>query len=134
LLNKFYKYIRTKASIPIRQIGHDRSEWPQGTHVARWPQGMQARRFSSSKHRTQRFDDDASFAWTFSGNIVFFVLISFFSSVFIIESSRFPSLATESDADDISTSVLFEEFVKEVAAAACSRARIAIILLKLTIC
>jgi hypothetical protein len=83
---------------------------------------MQARRFSSSKHRTQRFDDDESSVPPFPGNVDLLALPSFFSSVLIAGSSAFPSPATESDVDDISTSVLIEEFVSDAAAAACSRA------------
>jgi hypothetical protein len=41
-------------------MGQDLSECPHGTHVAKWPQGMQARRFSSDKHRTHGLTGDES--------------------------------------------------------------------------
>jgi hypothetical protein len=88
---------------------------------------MHASRFSSSKQRTQRFDDDESSGGTFTGTFVFSVLLSFFSSVLGDDFSGCPSTTTESDDVDISTSVVFEEFVVDDVEAACSRARIAII-------
>ena len=47
--------MRTKASISLRHMGHDRNEWPHGTHVAKWPHGMHASRFSSLMQSAQGF-------------------------------------------------------------------------------
>jgi hypothetical protein len=88
---------------------------------------MQARRFSSSKQRTQRFDDDESSAGAFTGTFIFSVLLSFLSSVLPGGASGYPSTTTESDDVDISMSVVVKEFVIDDAEAACSRARISII-------
>ncbi len=86
---------------------------------------MHARRFSSSKQRTHRFDDDESSAGAFPGSFVFPILLSLLSSVLPDDPSGCPSTTTESDDADISTSVLFEEFVidddDDVVNAACSR-------------
>jgi hypothetical protein len=88
---------------------------------------MQARRFSSSKHRTQRLEDDESFLTTFIG-------FDAVSSVITADSPELPSPTLDSDEVVMSTSVLFEEFVNDAEQAACSRARISIILTELIVC
>jgi len=98
--------------------------------VARCPQGMQARRLSSVKHRTQRFDDDESSACFCSGKFTFASLISFFSPFIITGSFELPSVTEDSDGVNISTSALFAVFVRDVADELCSRAAISAILLK----
>ncbi len=91
---------------------------------------MHARRFSSSRHRTQTFDVESS-VWPFTGTFAVSFLISFFSSMLIADCLILSSPGIDSDDVDISTSVLFEEFVSTDVSAACSRARISIILSEL---
>lgn len=115
-------------------MGHDRRECPQGTQVARWPQGIQARRFSSVRHKTQGFNGDESSIWlcavvSITDDFRFFVCWSVSVGVGV-------SISLEADSDDvdISTSVLLEESVKDDEQAPCSRAWIAITLLESTFC
>jgi hypothetical protein len=95
-----------------------------------WPQGKQARRFSSVKHRAQRFDDDEVSTRFFAEPLFFPSMISFFSRVVISNSFELASVVTDSDDVDISASVPLDEFVKDDVAAACSRATISVRILK----
>jgi hypothetical protein len=114
--------MRTNASISRRHIGHDRSEWPQGTQVAKWPQGIQASRFSSVKHKTQGFNGNDSFVWfckvvSIKDDLRFFVCLSP-----AVDAGVSVSFGIDSDDVDISTSVLLEGFIGDDEQAACSRA------------
>ena len=118
--------MRTNASMAVRQIGHDRNECPQGTHVARCPHGIHASLFSSSRQRTHKFDDPESSAGALTGIFGFSALLSFLSSVLADAGSGYPSTTTESDDVDISTSVVPDEFVIDDVDVSCGRARVAI--------
>ncbi len=110
--------MRTKASISRRHIGHKRRLCPHATQVVKCPHGMQARRFSSVKHKTQGFDGDESSIGrckvvSIADDVRFFVCCS---------AVVFNSLRTDSDDVDMSTSVVLEESVRDDEQSACSRA------------
>jgi hypothetical protein len=79
-------------------MGHDRNEWPQGTHVAKWPHGIHANLFSSVKQRTQGLDGVESAVWSWSLVFVVVGLIVFVSPWFAV-AVDLGSLEDEDDVD-----------------------------------
>jgi hypothetical protein len=72
-------------------MGHNRKEYPHGTHVAKCPHGIKAIAFSSVKQRVQKFDGATSVDCSLPSVVEIVCLIISFS----LRSPAFDSFDTD---------------------------------------